>query len=173
VPDGGGVIRGSGGKLFYFRKIEYHGIPRAYVFANFTNSLDRFILDNRGVTTPINQGGHIYKGKPGGEAAIRICNYNHCLILGVKTTAWKYDGKHYWKQVMQLRPDSGTAEVIQCDTQQIDDGDMAWRKPAHKVGLTTIIDSVLELPVHLTPGNSGVQYKNTAVAGKIRNDKVK
>jgi hypothetical protein len=75
VPDGGGVIRGSGGKLFYFRKIEYHGIPRAYVFANFTNSLDRFILDNREVNTTINQGGHIIKGVTAGEAAIRICDF--------------------------------------------------------------------------------------------------
>jgi hypothetical protein len=68
--------------------------------------------------------------------------------LGVKTTAWKYDGVHYWKQVIQFRPDSGDAEVIQCDTQQIDAGDLAWRKPAHRLKSLTVIDSKLELWVH-------------------------
>lgn len=168
--DGGGILRGSGGKSATLINVESTGYPRAYFVANFNNQQVNLLWDNSASKLTVKQGQHRgADGKPIGEAAIRLMDITHSVLKGITTEAWLHDGKNVWKQEVQARPDSTLEEFINCHFNLVDIGDMTWRKPPLLVREVRFIDSVLDQWPHYTPGAQKVVFQNTKVAGVIVN----
>lgn len=173
--DGGGILRGSGARSVQLLNVQSTGRPTAYFIANFTNPVSNVLVDFSGNTLPVQQGGHCSNGKPTcdntkavGEAAIRFMQADHVVLKSVKTKPWLFDGKHEWKQDLQLR-DSNLIEIFNSEFSIVDIGDMAWRKPPKLTNEVRFTDSSVTTQVHLVPGWKKIVYKNTKVAGKVLN----
>jgi hypothetical protein len=161
--DGGAIYRGSGGSTVLLKNIQSSGIPRANFLANYDHNIGTVVFDNRGVSTAIQQGGHIVGGNPIGEAAIRVMDVNNLVLIGVKTRPWFYKPGREWKQDVQLRPSSNKIQVIACDFYQPDVGDMTWRLPAKPINEVDFIDSHLAKGPNITNGVKLIKFSNTLI----------
>ena len=125
------------------------------------------VIDNSGTDIPVRQGGQIVKGKPIGEAAIRIMDADDLTLIGIKTMPWFYKPGYEWKQDVQLRPASKHVSVIDCDFYQVDIGDMTWRKPSHKIDRVDFLDCMMTKSPSLQPGVGVVTLTSCCVKGKM------
>lgn len=177
--DGGGIIRAGGAKTIQIINVQSSGRPTAYFIANFTNQVDEFLIDLSANTMPVCQGGHAGSGKPTctntgkdwcqGEAAIRIMDTKHLVMKSVNTVPWLYDGKHAWKQDLQLRGLSGKYEVSNSSFNQLDSGAMTWQNPPPHLDEVDLTDCTTNLNPNLHPGIMKIVYKNTKIKGVVTN----
>lgn len=167
--DGGAIWRGDGADSVYFKDNEIHGTARANVYSSFTYTVHKCVIDNSGTDVPIQQGGHIIKGNPIGETAIRIMNVDDMTMIHVKTLPWFYKPGKEWKQDVQLRPSSKHITLIGCSFYQPDIGDMTWRKPAHPIDRVDFIDCTMVKMPSIQAGVTKVTFSNCTIGGKVVN----
>jgi hypothetical protein len=167
MTDGGAIFRGSGGSSVLLKNIQSHGIPRANFISNYDHNIGTVVVDNRGTSTPIQQGGHIVGGQPIGETAIRVMDVNSMYLVGVTTKPWFYKPGREWKQDVQLRPSSNIIKVIACNIYQPDVGDMAWRLPAKPINEVDFIDSHLTKGPNITNGVKVIKFSNTRIGSTV------
>jgi hypothetical protein len=168
MTDGGAIFRGSGGSSVLLKNIQSEGIPRANFISNYDHNIGTVVVDNRGTSTPIQQGGHIVGGQPIGETAIRVMDVNTLYLVGVTTKPWFYKPGREWKQDVQLRPSSNIIKVIACNIYQPDIGDMMWRLPAQPINEVDLIDSHFTKSPNITNGVKVIKFSNTLIgANKV------
>jgi hypothetical protein len=170
--DGGGMWLGSGGNTIIFHDNEVAGIPRAYVYANFNNHVNKVVIDNSHTSAPVRQGGHIINGQPVGEAAIRVMNVEELQLTGITTKPWFYKSGQEWKQDVQLRPDSHLITVTNCHFYQPDIGDMLWRSPALPIDKVVFNNTTFVKMPSITPGVGEVDFNNCKVGSTTINKTV-
>ena len=170
--DGGAIWRGDGANSVYFKNNEIYGPARANVYSSYNYTVHTCVIDNSGIEVPIQQGGHIVKGTPIGEAAIRVMNVDDMTMIHVKTLPWFYKPGKEWKQDVQLRPASKHITLIGCSFYQPDIGDMTWRKPAHPIDRVDFIDCTLVKMPQVHPGANIISFSNCTINGKLVNKAV-
>ena len=168
MTDGGAIWRGSGGTSVLLKNIAIHGKAVANVISNYDHVVKTVVVDNRGTSTPIQQGGEIDNGQPVGEAAIRVMDVGTLDLIGITTTPWMYKSGHEWKQDVQLRPSSDLIKVIDCNFYQPDVGDMTWRSPAKPINEVDFIDSHLTKSPNITNGVKMITFSNTLIGSSAR-----